>query len=197
MRFAKLKKQQRDLENSDEKNIDFSSENRHKSIKISRKTRLPANIDKRAVSGPSFFWNFGFWSDFGMPRGTQKSSKSHYHPWGSSLLEPTWDQFGRQDALLSILACILSARGSILGRAGLHFQFRGASLGLHFGSHGASFWVPRVFILTTFCDHFLIVFFMILGVGWVGVLVGLVCGSGLHLGRYKRHQKYKKEKPPT
>ena len=33
---------------------------------------------------------------------------------------------------------------------------------------------------------------MILGVGWVGVLVGLVCGSGLHLGRYKRHQKYKK-----
>ena len=138
MRFAKLKKQQGDLENSDEKNVNFSSENRQKSIKISRKTRLPANIDKRAVPGPSFSGNFAFWSDFGMPRGTQKSSKSHYRPWGSSLLEPTWDQFGRQDAFLSILARILSARGSILGRAGHHFQFRRASPGLYFGSRGAS-----------------------------------------------------------
>ena len=139
MTVAKLKTQQGGLQNSDEKNIDFSSENRKKSIKISRKTRLPSNIDKRAVPGPSFSGNFAFWSDFGMPRGTQKSSKSHYRPWGSSLLEPTWDQFGRQDAFLSILARILSARGSILGRAGLHFQFRRASPGLHFGSRGASF----------------------------------------------------------
>ena len=139
MTIAKLKKQQGGLENSDEKTINLSSENRNKSIKISRKTRLPANIDKRAVSGPSFSGNFAFWSDFGMPRRTPKSSKSHYHPWGSSLLEPTWDQFGRQDAFLSILARILSARGCILGRTGLHFQFRGASPELHFGSRGASF----------------------------------------------------------
>ena len=58
---------------------------------------------------------------FGVPKGTQKSTIWGEALWLLSLLEPTWEHFRLQTALLGILALFFLHSGSIFGCPGLHF----------------------------------------------------------------------------
>ena len=69
------KQMQGRLQKNYEKNNDFLLKNRQKIKKKLVPAAFPAKIDKQTATGASFFEKVTFFVDFGLPRGTQKSSR--------------------------------------------------------------------------------------------------------------------------
>ena len=75
VKVAMSKKHARRSGKIDEKNIYFLFKINKTSRKKLVAAAFPAKIDKKTATGASFFEKVTFFVDFGLPRGTQKSSR--------------------------------------------------------------------------------------------------------------------------